>query len=177
MPVIDLPFENLVVGAPKVLRTGMTGTVMFVTPIPEYTDRAMIIELSSTTRVMGAWVIKKGHAYRIGPNRVTCLPLIENDPDPIRRFCRTNALPLTMITYVKRGEEVYFGQAQGQGEKNTLSIGPEEPRVCLKKLWTTGNPALVFKILVVKDEAPKTYAELCGILESWLEIKDGTYIL
>ena len=109
----DNSFEELVAGAPKVVRNGLTETRMVVYPDPADAEgrvtQGVIVEYNSTGKVMGTWPIREGRAYRGTPNKVKCLPLIEADNNFPRRFCREKGLSLRLIKEVQRGEEIYFG--------------------------------------------------------------------
>lgn len=174
----DATYEEIIEGAPRVIREGLTGTRMYVFLLPDKPGRAVIVELNSTDQPMGQWTIVKGRAYRITPNKVRRMPLIENDPDPIRRFCRMNGLPLTRIVRVERGKKVYFGIHQYKGDSNYRSIGENEPPVVIKGLTTTcSNPPYVWKIMVVDGEEPQTWEEFVKIAREWGEVKSGKFTL
>lgn len=163
---LDQTFEELVSRAPKLIREGLTGTQTFVVLLPE-SDRALIVELNVSGRPIGTWIIRRGNAYRITPGKVVRMPLIRNDQNLVRRFCRLNGIALTRIKYVARNEEVYFGPAHHQGDSNFRSIEKDEPPIALKWVDTVGNPAVVWKILVVRGEEPKTWSEFCQIAKEW----------
>ncbi len=173
---IDLRFEELLAGAPRVIREGLTGTRTMVLPDPD-PNQALILEYNFKGRVIGTWPIKKGWAYRITPKGVRRLPFIERDPDPIRRFCRKNGIALTKIVRCERGEKIFFGPPRCQGETGYRSIRANDPPVVFERCWTTGNPEWVFSILVVRGEEPKTYEQFCAIAQNWESIKSGEYIL
>lgn len=177
MKFLDLTFNQLMLDAPKVILEGLSGTKTMVVPDPSDAQKGFIIRKNSRGEILGCWPIRAGRAYRI-TTKVIALPLIENDPNPIRRFCRKNGLPLTMIVRIDRGEQVYFGPALYQGDSNFRSLKEDEPPVALKSLKTTeANPSWVEKILVVKGEEPKTYEEFCAIAQNWQDVKDGRYVL
>ncbi len=174
---LDKTFEELMEQAPRVIREGFTGTRTIVYPDPEKPDKGLIVELNSVGKVIGAWPIKKGRAYRITPQKVISLPLIEQDPDPIRRFCRKNGIALTKIVRCERGEKICFGPPRCQGETGYRSIGINDPPVVFERCWTTGNPEWVFNILVVRGEEPKTYEQFCTIAQNWESVISGQYVL
>ena len=174
---VDLPYVELVKDAPKVVREGLSGTRMYVLPLPDSTDRAVIVELSASGHIMGAWTIVPGNAYRITPNKVRQMPLTENDPKTVRRFCRINGIAFTRIKYVKRNQIVRFEHPHHQGDTGERWIDTNDDPVVIVSCMTTGNPAHEWLILVVEDEEPKTWLEFCAIAMDWDLVKDGTYKL
>lgn len=164
-------------GAPKIVRKGLAKTVTYVFPLPEDKDHGLIIELNAQRRVLGSWTIAKGNAYRITPHRVRRMPLIENDPDTIRRFCRLNGIPLTRIQRVARGEKIEFLHPLCQGDDGLRGIAGNEPPVKIVGCHTTGNPEYEWKILVVEGEEPKTWEAFCTIAQNWTQVKEGEYHL
>ncbi len=173
---VDQSFEQLMEKAPKVIREGFTGTMTYVVPLPD-PDRGLIVELNSRSQVLGTWVITRGNAYRITPQKVRSLPLIENDPDCVRRFCRLNNIPLTRIYYVARNENVYFEHPHYQGDEGYRCVSESDPSVKITGCHTTGNPSYEWKILVVREEQPKTWAQFCEIAKEWPEVKNNKYHL
>lgn len=173
---LDLTFEELMKNAPKVVRQGFTGTETMVFQHPEYPSLGIIVELNNHQKVLGTWVIKAGNAYRITPGKVLRMPLMKNDPKPIRRFCRSNGIALTRIQYVERDEKIYFGRAHHHGDSNYRSINASEPAVCLKWVDTIENPARVWKILVVKGEEPATYDEFVTMVRDMWEERKGVFL-
>ncbi len=173
----DLTFEELLDGAPKLIRTGLSGTRTYVFPLPDRPNYGLIVELNAQGKNLGTWTIKKGAAYRITPQKVRRMPLIENDPEPIRRFCRLNGLPLTVITRCERSEQVYFRRHLHQGDSPYRSIKKGEPPVAWKRVVTIENPSWVEKLLVVKGEEPKTWEEFCIIAQEWEVVQSGRFRL
>jgi len=169
----DQTFDELMTGAPKLLRAGLSGTRTYVLPLPGDFDHGVIVETNSQSRILGSWTIAKGAAYRITPQKVQRMPLIQNDPDPIRRFCRLNGLPLTKNTRVEWGEEVYFGPYRHQGDCSFRWIKTGESPIAWKRVLTTQNPEWVEKLLVVKGEEPRTWEEFCIIAREWAVVQDG----
>lgn len=56
---VDKSFEELLEGAPRVIREGLSGTRTVILPDPD-PRRGVIVEFNSTGRVIGAWPIKRG---------------------------------------------------------------------------------------------------------------------
>ena len=158
----DKSFEELMEGAPKVVRNGFMGTRMVVYPDPaepnEKATRGVIVEYNSTGKVMGTWPIRKGRAYRGTPNKVKSLSLIEADNNFPRRYCREYGFPLHSIVPVKRGEKVYPGGA-GPGELRE----DDQP---VKWLWLYAGPGERSpKLFIIADEIPATYKEFAELAE------------
>jgi len=164
-------------GAPKIVREGLSGTKTYVMPLPDCEGCGLIVELNARRAVIGSWTITEGGAYRITPHKVKRLPLIENDPNPVRRFCRLNGIPLTRIQRVARGESVEFLNPHYQGDNGLRKISDSEPPVKIVGCHTTGNPEYEWKILVVKGEEPKTWEDFCVIARNWREVQEGEYRL
>lgn len=117
------------------------------------------------------------HTYRITPNKVKRLPAISDDPDPVRRFCRLNGLPLTLIKEVEWGEQVYFEHPLYQGDGGFRSIEEGEAPVKLVLVHTTGNPEVQEKLLVVKGHKPRTWEDFSKAAQTWARVMSGYYRL
>jgi len=164
---LDLSFKELIQRAPGAIKEGLTGTKTMVFAHPEDPDRGFIIETNSTGGVLGTWPIVAGNAYRITPQKVRRMPLIERDTKYVRRFCRQNGIALTKIKHVKRGEEVKFSRPRNQGDDGIRMVGENDPPVCLVSVETGNNPSNQWLILVVKGEEPKTWEEMVKIAKKW----------
>ncbi|MDD3065452.1 MAG: hypothetical protein PHT24_04255 [Endomicrobiaceae bacterium] len=173
---VDQPYPVLMDGAPKIVREGLSGTTTYVLPLPDK-DRGLIVEYNARQEVIGTWPIRNGNAYRITPHKVRRMPLIENDPDFVRRFCRMNNLPLTRIKKVERGERVDFHHPHYQGDNGLRCVKDGEVAVKIVGCHTTGNPEYEWLILAVKGEEPKTWEEFCAIARNWREVQSGEYHL
>ncbi len=149
---LDKTFDELVSDGSKVIRRGLSGTRMIVYPDPEFSTKGTIVEYNSTGMVMGVWPIVAGRAYRITPNKVLRMPLIENDTNPVRRLARTLGWPLTKIKYLE-GEESFTYPPRCQGDDGVYHL-PEGENVVVMALWTNGNPDWETYVFVRKGSAP-----------------------
>lgn len=103
------------------------------------------------------------------------MPLVDRDPDPVRRFCRKNGIALTKIVRVERGQPVWLGSALWQGDDGNRRVKEGDP--ALKPVYCECAGGWQWSILVVKGEEPKTYEEFCAIAQNWDEVKGGSWKL
>ena len=161
---IDLRFEELVTGAPRVIREGLTGTKTMVLPEPD-PNRALIVEYNGTGRVIGTWPIKKGWAYRITPGKVRRLPFLEKDQNFPRRFCRTEGMALTLIVKATRGEDTGCRYLNGK----PVIIQEGDPAVIYllqNYLGAAHNPPTRPALVIIEREiTAKTYEEFLSEIE------------
>lgn len=143
----------------RVLWTGLNETTTMFVIIPGNPDRGMVIKTSKFGKVLwGMAVVKGSHAYRVTADGVKRLPLVENDPNAVRRLARTLRWPLTRIQSLSEGEVFsYRPRCQGDDWRYVL---PEGENIAVVTLYTSGNPEWESYIFVRK-----------GFVPSWEEVQ------
>ena len=151
---LDKNFLELIQDAPKRIRSGMSGTEMWVFPAPDFPGRGIIVEWNSRGRVIGHWEIREGWDFRITPNKVKELPPKEEDPNVLRRYFRLRGIPLNRIIKIKKGDkspkETPLGYITPGGEENEIHQSRHKD-----SRWV---------LFVVKGQEPKTISEVKGII-------------